>query len=265
MDWDAAYDNVSAIANADEIIAEWHKMAKAARAELPGQLGIPYGPSERECFDLFTPAGTTKGLVVFVHGGYWRRFNRDVFSWVARGPMADGWAVAIPGYTLCTAIRIGGISRQIAASVERVAEEVAGPIRLAGHSAGGHLVTRMLCPGLLRPETARRVERTVSISGLHDLDPLRLTALNETLGLTEDEAQKESPINHIPAITTPLTCWVGADELPEFRRQNQLLTHWRATGMKITQVEAEGHNHLSVIGPLADPNSDLTHALLAKI
>ncbi|MEM8791539.1 MAG: alpha/beta hydrolase [Pseudomonadota bacterium] len=264
MDWDAAYDNVAAVGNAPDYVARWERAAAdfvSSQGSL-AQLGIGYGRSERERFDLFLPGSIPRGVLIFVHGGYWRRFNRDLWSWAAAGPLAHGWAVAFPGYTLCPEVRVATISRQIATAVGRIAQEVEGPIRLAGHSAGGHLVTRMLCPGMLAPEVADRIDRVISISGLHDLSPLRLTQMNETLKISEDEAREESPCNHQPAIRPALTCWVGGDELAEFRRQNRLLGHWRATGMEVTEIEAPGQNHMSVIDPLADPDSDLVNAIV---
>ncbi|MEM9044858.1 MAG: alpha/beta hydrolase, partial [Pseudomonadota bacterium] len=216
----------------------------------------------RQRFDLYLPQASPRGLVVFVHGGYWRRFNRKLWSWVAAGPLRHDWAVAIPGYTLCPDIRISGITRQIAVAIEHLSTEIEGPIRLVGHSAGGHLVTRMLCPNVLAPEVGSRIERTVSISGLHDLSPLLRTTMNETLRLSIDEAREESAATYMPAVKARLTCWVGSDELSEFLRQNTLLRHWRDTGMTVTEIEASGHNHFTVIHPLADPESKLTRELV---
>jgi arylformamidase len=47
------------------------------------------------------PKCKSKGLVVFVHGGYWKAFDKSVWSHLASGPLAHGYAVAVPSYTLC--------------------------------------------------------------------------------------------------------------------------------------------------------------------
>ena len=78
--------------------------------------------------------------MVFVHGGYWRAFDRGLWSHLAAGPLARGWAVAMPGYVLAPEARIAAITAMIADAVAAAAAEVDGPMRLAGHSAGGHLV-----------------------------------------------------------------------------------------------------------------------------
>src|SRR5690606_1572309 len=99
-----------------------------------------------------------------------------------------------PGYTLCPGIRLAGITLQVGAAIARAGAEVAGPICLAGHSAGGHLVTRMLCADAPLPEgIASRIANTVSISGVHDLRPLLRTKLNDALRLDGTQARAESP------------------------------------------------------------------------
>ena len=50
-----------------------------ARALESGRrLPIPYGPKERNRFDLFLPEAAPKGLLVFLHGGYWLKFGREI-------------------------------------------------------------------------------------------------------------------------------------------------------------------------------------------
>ena len=106
------------------------------------------------------PEGRPKGLVVFVHGGFWKALDKSFWSHLARGSVESGYAVAMPSYTLCPTVRISEITREIAAAVERAAAMVEGPLFLTGHSAGGHLVTRMIsatsplagrCPGAHQP------------------------------------------------------------------------------------------------------------------
>ncbi|MEE8454698.1 MAG: alpha/beta hydrolase, partial [Limibaculum sp.] len=139
------------------------------------------------------------------------------------------------------------------------------PIRLAGHSAGGHLVTRMLCEGAPLPiAVAARIVSVLSISGVHDLRPLLRTAMNEDLQLDRAEAAAESPALLAPRPGVPVTCWVGSAERPEFRRQNALLANiWTGCGVATRAVEEPGRHHFNVIDGLCEPDSPLTEALLA--
>jgi hypothetical protein len=199
---------------------------------------------------------------VFIHGGYWKAFDKSVWSHLAAGPLALGWAVCIPSYTIAPEGRISQMTRQIARAIELAAGRVEGPIRLTGHSAGGHLVSRMICEDTsLAPGTLQRIDRIVAISGLYDLRPLLKTAMNGVLQLDEAEAVAESPALLRPAGPVPIDCWVGADELSEFIRQNDLLVNiWTGLGAQIAGFHAKGRNHFTVIDDLTAPDAPLTVA-----
>lgn len=264
-DWDDAYANGAHIEGAADYPPRWMTAAAAFRGELGAraELDLSYGGGERHRFDLFRPDGDERGLIVFVHGGYWRAFDKSVWSHLAAGPLARGWAVAMPSYTLAPSARISEITAEIGVAVGAAAALAPGPVRLTGHSAGGHLVTRMVCETApLTPDVAARVEKTVSISGLHDLRPLLRTEMNSDFRLDEAEAAAESPALSAPREGARVTCWVGAEERPEFVRQNALLANvWTGMGAHMACVETPGEHHFNVIDGLADPDAPLCAAL----
>ena len=264
-DWDDAYSNGAHIANGAAYPPAWAEAAAAFRAARPeARLDIPYGAAPRERFDLFAPPGEARGLLVFVHGGYWMAFDKSTWSHLATGALSRGWAVAMPSYTLAPEAKISAITRQIGAAIEAAAAMVPGEIRLTGHSAGGHLAARMLCADTpLCAETRTRIARVVPISGLHDLRPLQRTAMNETLRLDDAEAEAESPALQRPIATkAEVVCWVGAAERPEFVRQNDLLTTiWGGFDLSIRGVHAPGRHHFDVIADLERADSALAEAL----
>jgi acetyl esterase/lipase len=257
VDWDDAYSNTAHIPGGEEFPPRWAAHAAAYCAAAKGaEIDLAYGGHPRELVDIFHPEGEARGLAVFVHGGYWMAFDKSTWSHLAEGARRRGWAVALPSYVLAPEARIGAITGQIARAISFAAARVAGPIRLSGHSAGGHLVSRMVCEGgPLDEGTAARVERVVSISGLHDLQPLLRTAMNATLGLTEAEARAESAALTAPRPGARVTAWVGAAERPEFLRQSELLVEAWGDAAKLV-VDPERH-HFDVIDGLADPDSAL--------
>ncbi|EAU41250.1 hypothetical protein FP2506_00745 [Fulvimarina pelagi HTCC2506] len=267
-DFDAAYDNRAAVADAAAFGPRWQADATAfrerCREEGRAEIGIPYGSGSRERYDLFRPASEARGLVVFIHGGYWKSQDVENFSHFAGGPLACGYAVALPEYTLCPETTIPNITREIGTCLDHVAERVSGPIRLSGHSAGGHLATRMLCTDApIAESTAKRVDRVVSISGLHDLRPIMRTAMNDVLGLDLQTARAESPALLEPRPGAELVCVVGANELPELRRQNALLANvWCGFGLKTRAFEVSDRHHLDVIDGLCEADSALTRLLV---
>ncbi len=268
-DWDDAYTNGANIPRGEAWPAAWVEPAKTFReallAEGRARLDLSYGEKPRNRFDLFLPEEAPKGLVVFVHGGYWQALDKSYWSHLAAGSLAHGYAVAMPSYTLCPDVRVGDIVTEIAAAIADAAGEIDGPIHLTGHSAGGHLVTRMVAAGspLVQP-VRERVRTVVSISGVHDLRPLVRTGLNGKLQLDTQEASAESPVLMMPSAGTRLFCWAGSNERAEFIRQNALMASlWLGLGAETGAYVEPDRHHFNVIDGLADPGHPLTLTLLS--
>lgn len=267
-DWDNAYSNGANIAGGDRWPAAWVEPAQTFRdalsADERAQFDIAYGDRPRNLLDLFLPEGTPKGLVVFVHGGYWMALDKSYWSHLAKGSIDSGYAVAMPSYSLCPEVRIGDIVREIGAAIGKAAALVEGPIMLTGHSAGGHLVSRMVAAASpLAPDVQSRIRHVVSLSGVHDLRPLINTGMNKTLHIDETEALAESPALLRPMDNVRITCWVGGGERAEFLRQNALLSNiWTGLGATTATVVEPDRHHFSVIDGLADKDHALTRTLL---
>ena len=267
MDWDAAFNNRATVSNFAEYLERWETSAATFRDQLSSSgkanLDCSYGPRPRNRYDLFMPDAEPVGMVVFIHGGYWRSLEKSYWSHLANGCLKHGWAFAIPSYTLAPEARIAEITREIVSAVNQISSLNELPVRLVGHSAGGHLVARMLCSDVgLDGQITERIENTVAISGLFDLTNLYKTEMNDDLRIDEQEVETESPARLKPRSGAKIHCVVGGDELDEFKRQNELLERWSLSGVAVTTATAKGHNHFSVIEPLADADSDLIGALL---
>jgi len=268
--WDDAYANTIHIPGGESYPAKWSARARAFRdgiaATALAELDLRYGEAERERLDLFRPVSAAKGLAVFAHGGYWMSFDKSSWSHLAAGALAHGWAVCLPSYPLAPQARVATITRRFAAVVELAASRLSGPLRLAGHSAGGHLVARMICDDSpLSDDLRGRIAHVVSISGLHDLRPLLRTRMNVALGLDRTEAQRESAALREPLPGCSITCWVGGAERPEFIRQSKLLANiWTGLGAATEFAIAEGRHHFDVIDDLINPQSRLITTWLGK-
>lgn len=269
-DWDSAYANGVNIPGGDRWPQAWVEPAKQARDLLVSagraQLDLAYGNGERNRFDLFMPEGEPRGLVVFVHGGFWMRLDKSFWSHLAAGPLAHGYAVAMPSYTLTPDIRVAGITREIGHAIEAAAKLVPGPILLVGHSAGGHLVSRMISETSPLDEALRkRIRHTVSVSGLHDLRPILRLSMNDTIRVDDTEAQSESPALLRPMDGARLTCWVGGAERSEFVRQNALLASiWTGLGAATATVVEPDRHHFDILDGLMNPRHPLTLALVER-
>lgn len=255
-DWDDAYANIIHIPGGAGFSDRWLGEAAAFRAA--------HSPESIGNGEFYRPEGKAKGLMVFIHGGYWMKFGPSWFSHFAQGALTRGWAVLLPGYPLAPAGTLAGMRDSVAAQVATAAERVEGPIALTGHSAGGHLAARLICEDSLLPAPVlSRVRRCLPISGLFDLRPLQFTAMRGDLGLTDEVARRESPLFHLPARGLDLQIWVGADERPVFLQQSRLIhAAWGGIPDRTGLTVEAGRHHLDVIEGLADPAHPLTEALL---
>ena len=270
-DPDDAYANAPHIPGADGFVARWPRAAAAFRESLRAagraREGLAHGEHARERLDAFAPEGPARGVAVIVHGGYWMRFGRQDFSHLAAGAVARGWLVAVPGYPLCPEASVASIEASVCRAVELAATLADGPVRLAGHSAGGQLVARLLCTdSALDPAVGARADAALSISGVHDLVPLLATGLNRTLGLDRAGAERASPARAAPRPGTRALAWVGADERPEFLRQSALLgAAWgQVPGVEVGVHVESGRHHFDVIEDLERADSALLDAWLGE-
>jgi arylformamidase len=261
---DAQYNNRAAVPDAGRYIDSWPAASKAARARLGGTLDLAYGPHARHRLDIF-PAKAAGGgkppVFAFIHGGYWQSLDKSVFSFVAAPFVEAGVTVALLGYPIAPEAGMDEIVASLRLALvwlgRHAGEHGGDPDRLylSGHSAGGHLTAYMMAEdfstdaGLPQP----LLKGGLALSGLYDLEPIRLSYLNKPLGMDADVARRNSPVNR-PVGSMPLILAVGGSETDEFRRQQaDYAAQCRKAGWPVETIEVPGRNHFSALESLADP------------
>jgi len=101
----------------------------------------------------------------------------------------------------------------------------------------------------------------LAISGLFDLEPIRLCYLNEKLGLDTDEVRRNSPLLNLPAPAAKFIIAYGADELPELKRQSREFAAAWSRGLLGNMIEVPDCHHYAVLEQLAQPDGLLVKAL----
>ena len=262
---DEAYANAAFINNSEEIVAGWKKKANHFRLKKlksgKAKVDIAYGVSDRQKCDIFQPDTKPLGTVIFVHGGYWIDFDKSYWSHFASGVLANGYRFIVPSYDLCPTVKISDITGQIKDLICYVLENYDGVISLTGHSAGGHLVSRMVSTdqwnrSKLRSDLLKRLNHVVAISPIADLRPLLKTSMNSKFNLNYDTAEQESPVFHTKMIV-PFTVLVGENERPAFLSQAKYLSQtWSCS-----KIIAKGKHHFNVLDDLENESSDLVNLL----
>ena len=257
---DAAYNNRAAVADSAAIIARWQEASARFRASHPGRLDLAYGDSPRERLDLFLAAEPNAPTFAFVHGGYWQMNDKEGFAFLPPGVLAQGVNVALIEYTLAPQARMDRIVAEVRRAAAWLAEHLGdfgadpGRLYVGGHSAGGHLTAMAM--------TLNPVRGGLAISGLYDLEPIRLCYLNDKLGLDPAEAARNSPMLHLPAMAGRLVVAYGTAELPELCRQSvEYARLWAEAGLPGEVLPVDGADHFTVLDTLADPNGTLAAAL----
>ncbi len=264
---DILYNNRVAVLDHQEIFARWRMQSAVMRKHHGGELNLVYGSHPLQTLDLF-PAKQNRGLVIFIHGGYWRSLDKSDFSFYAEPYLAQGISVALINYRLCPEVNIDAIVEDCQyASVWLATSASHYNIRFdrtvfIGHSAGAHLVA-MLCA---TDWSAHNIDTAnfrggVLISGLYDLSPLLETSVNADTQLTDKTAKALSPVHLQSKLAMPLDVWVGGAETSEFIRQSQLLpAAWSANCALLETVA--GTNHFTIVDECAKPDSSCFHRSL---
>jgi arylformamidase len=269
--YDLLYNPRLTVTGYEEVFARWDSDSERARARFDCYLDVPYGASDTETLDLFRARGKSRGLLMFIHGGYWRSLDKKRFSFVAPALVEAGVTVAVVNYALCPTVTVPDIVMQMVQACAWLYRNgvnfgaPAGKLGVYGHSAGGHLAAMMLAcdwPSYAPDLPRKVVSGALSISGLYDLTEIaKVPSINGDVRLTEKSAIKVSPALLPPATDAPFITAVGADENEGFHVQNRIIREkWPA--VHGADIPCAGKNHFTVLDGLGDPESRLFKAVL---
>lgn len=272
---DRQYNNRELVPTYAQHFRRWAADSVEAMRGGARELDVRYGGGPNEHLDIFHARGTDPApVLLFIHGGYWRGMDKREHAFIAPAFTEAGACVVVPNYALCPAVTVPDIVMQMVKALawtwKNIERHGGDPARItvAGHSAGGHLAAMMLAcawraydPRL--PDGL--VRNAISISGLHDLEPIMHTPfLQSSLHLTPDQVRKASPARLPAPPGGRLHALCGGDESEEFHRQNRLIRDaWGAKAVPVCE-QLPGRNHFTVLEALAERGSRL-HRLALEL
>ena len=259
---DAAYNNTNAVGieQRNAYISDWEMRSEIVNNIWRPRCNIPYGSRPRQRLDVFSCGTAEAPTLLYIHGGYWQMGDKESYGFIGDSALASGYNFVLVEYTLAPEVRMDEIVSEIHEAIDWVIvniDEYGGDPRrvfISGHSAGGHLTAMGM--------SDQRVAGGIAISGLFDLEPIRLNYLNQKLGLDEAEMLRNSPMNNIPSEPSPLVVTVGLGELPELIRQSKdYYNAWQCQGHLGQYLPIPERDHFSVLEELAKPDGLILAAL----
>ena len=235
---------------------------------------IAYGDDPSQWGDLHRPDGPSRGVVVVVHGGFWRaRYDSSLGTPLAEDLAAHGWTAWNLEYR-----RVGNgggcpaTFDDVATGIDRLADvpalDLSGPVVTLGHSAGGHLAT--WAAARTRSERWRHsrvgVTAVVSQAGVLDLvsahqEGLGSGAVLALLGEPPGPAHAGlDPQQQLP-LEVPVWCVHGReDDVVPLRQSEAYVAAARAADAEAELLAVDG-DHFTVI----DPASQAWELILAVL
>ncbi len=244
------------------------------------QLYVAGSTSPRHRLDLYLPTTGARPwpVVVFVHGGYWRPFDRRLFQPFTGLHGCVG--VALANREVLTAVvsyrqfrdassmqdPLDDIAHAVRWVIDHAAAQGGDPSRVyvVGHSAGGFM-TALLA---LEPEhlqragvEPRRVRGFVSLAGVYDLQRLAhgigssLAPVVRASAPTAEAVERFSPYRHVEANHPPMLLGIGDDEPVTREEYRRMLAALSANGGDVRGFEAPGEGHMDLVMHLSRPGS----------
>ncbi len=258
-----------------DLMESWTERSAIFRSAVDGLIDQPYGDKPREKIDLFYCGKPDAPLLVYLHGGYWQRGDKSIYSFIAKPFVEQGVDVALVGYPLCPQVSLTGLVNSVRQSLvflfnnAKILKINADRINICGNSAGGHLVAMMLATqwpkfdSRLPPDL---IKFGVPVSALYQLEPLRSTTLNEAVGLNADEARLNSPQFLSASTDAPILSAVGGAETPVFFEQlESFVQEWESESRAIEKHVEPDADHFDIIERLGDSESEIFKAVYQRL
>ena len=257
----------------EPFIVDYTRLSAEARSFCECREDVSYGQHPDEILDIF-PGGTNTPVFVYFHGGYWRMLSQKESAFMAPCFVKQGVATVAVNYSLAPGASIDTIVRQCQDAICWIWHHANGfggdpnQIFVCGSSAGGHLTGMMVSGGWQaeRKIPLDVVKGGVPLSGLHDLEPVRLSNINEWIQMDKAAAQRNSPIHNLPDVGCPLIISFGGSETSEFKRQSKILYDaWQQNRWPVEFFEHDKRNHFDLVFDLCDENSLLGQKVFKMI
>ncbi len=273
---DDAYTQIKYAPNMPQLLARFAANSAVTRARLGEPRRLAYGGAPNEQLDLYAAPVANAPVCVFVHGGAWRQGEARNVAFPAE--MFVGAGAHFAALDFDNVVTTGGDLMPIADQVRRAVAWVyanassfgGDPRRLyvCGHSSGGHLAGVILTTDWARDFglPADSVRGGLVISGMYDLEPVRLSARSDYIRFTDAIVEALSPRRHVDRLNCPIMVAHGTLETPEFLRQaRDFAAAAKSAGKAVELLAGAEYNHFEILETLANPYGLLGRAAVGMM
>ncbi len=226
---DRAYDQPSWAPNMQEVLQRRAAASDAARARLGAPRRFAYGATPIEQLDVYPTASPNAPVMVFLHGGAWRGGEARAQAYAAETFVGAGAHWVVPDFATVMDVGLDGMVAQVRRAVAWVATHAASfggdstRIYVGGHSSGGHLAGNVLVTDWVTDHglPADLVKGGLCVSGMYDLEAVRLSARSSYVKFDDRIEHELSPQRHLDRLACPVIVAYGERDSPEFQRQSR--------------------------------------------
>ena len=269
---DRNFDQRGWVPNALEVIGRYADRAKVTQERLTRRKDLRYGPGKDELLDFF-PAVPGGPVEIFVHGGAWKNFTKDDFSFPAEPYVAAGINTAVINFSKLPDARLPQVVDQVSRAIEWVGKNVKdlggdpNRIYLSAHSSGAHISAMALTTDwTTRGLPKDIVKGAVLMSGPYDLRPVPLSARSSYVELTPEEIDSLSPQKQAHRINCPVIAIYAEGDTDEFQRQSREFAEALKKAGKLSYfARIPGFNHFELMETYGDADSEAVRLVKAQV
>ena len=263
---DRQYNSRGTVPDVTAYLRDYTALTLQAKSSLGCAENLAWGEGADETLDIYPTQAPNAPVMVFLHGGDWRALSKDDGGFAAPAFSASGVLFVTLNFSLVPQVSLPDMGAQVRRALvwlwHNVAAHGGDPQRLhvAGHSSGANLVGQLLMTKWTREFglSDELIKSALMISGLGDLEPVRLSFRNQALGLSPAVVECASLLRQKPPARCPLLVAVGEKETQDYRRQSrELAAYWQRLGNQAELMEIKGRHHFDVVLDWADAGSDL--------
>jgi arylformamidase len=270
---DRNFDQRGWVSNALEVIGRYPLRSAATRARLAHRPNVPYGKGADEVLDIFPAPDATGAVQIFVHGGAWKNFTKDDYSFPADAYVPAGIHTVVVNFSNLPAVRLPDMVAQVRRAFKWVYVNAASfggdpeKIYVSAHSSGAHLAAMALqgyAASSHVPEDF--IKGAVLVSGPYFLEPVVLSARSDYVKLSKEEVFELSPALHADRMPCPTVISYAEYDTDEFQRQSREFAAALEKASRLQRaIRFPNVNHFELMEKFGDARHPLIGVILQQM